>query len=153
MSDLILLKIWTSTTVLSRNVRNISNEGTILYAGVDYKMILDEAEKEADVIIWDGGNNDLPFFRPDLHITLVDSIRPMDEEHYYPGEANVRVADAILVTKVSDVDKAQEHSNHLASLTKAHAPVFFGRSMIKPESKGDRRAGLRARSRQACSRH
>ena len=54
-------------------------DGTLLFAGVDYPMILREAEKDADIIIWDGGNNDLPFYKPDLHICLVDALRPMDE--------------------------------------------------------------------------
>ncbi len=67
--------------------------GTVIYAGVDYEAILKEAEKEADVILWDGGNNDLPFYKPDLHIVLVDPHRPGDELFYYPGEANLRMAD------------------------------------------------------------
>jgi predicted GTPase len=74
--------------------------GTIIYAGVDYEAILRQAEKEADVIIWDGGNNDLPFYRPDLTITVVDPHRPGHELSYYPGEANVRIADVVVVNKV-----------------------------------------------------
>jgi predicted GTPase len=76
------------------------DHGLIVYAGVDYHQILREAEKEADVILWDGGNNDTPFFRPDLHITVLDPHRPGDEENYYPGETNLLMADLLLVNKV-----------------------------------------------------
>ncbi|HUI65404.1 MAG TPA: cyclic 2,3-diphosphoglycerate synthase [Bacteroidota bacterium] len=75
-------------------------EGTIIYAGVDYEAILRQAEKEADVIVWDGGNNDMSFYRADLTITVVDPHRPGHELSYYPGEANVRLADVIVVNKV-----------------------------------------------------
>lgn len=74
--------------------------GMVMYAGVDYGAILARAEAEADVIVWDGGNNDLPFFRPDLHIVVVDPLRPGDELAYHPGEANLRRADVVVVNKV-----------------------------------------------------
>jgi predicted GTPase len=74
--------------------------GTTVFAGVDYERVLDDAENEADVIIWDGGNNDLPFFRPTLHIVLADALRPGHELLYHPGEANARMADAFVITKV-----------------------------------------------------
>jgi predicted GTPase len=74
--------------------------GNIVYAGVDYEKILREAEKEADVILWDGGNNDLPFYKPDLQIVVADPQRPGDEVRYYPGEANVRMADVVVINKV-----------------------------------------------------
>ncbi len=74
--------------------------GNIVYAGVDYEKILREAEKEADVILWDGGNNDLPFFKPDLQIVVVDPHRPGHEIRYYPGEANLRMADVVVINKV-----------------------------------------------------
>ena len=74
--------------------------GRIVYAGVDYEAILRQAEAEADVVIWDGGNNDLPFYRPDVFITIVDPHRPDHALRYHPGEANVRMADAILINKV-----------------------------------------------------
>ena len=80
------------------------DNGFVVYAGVDYEMILREAEKEADVILWDGGNNDTPFFRPDLHITLVDPHRPGHELTYYPGEANFLMADLLIVNKVDTAD-------------------------------------------------
>jgi len=73
--------------------------GVVIWAGVDYRKILRRAEKEADVILWDGGNNDLPFFAPDLHITLVDPHRPGHGLLYHPGEANLRAADVILISK------------------------------------------------------
>ncbi len=80
------------------------NRGNILYAGVDYGKILEEAEKEADVILWDGGNNDTPFYRPDLMITVADPHRPGDELNYYPGEINLRIADVIIVNKVDSAN-------------------------------------------------
>jgi predicted GTPase len=75
-------------------------EGTIIYAGVDYEAIVRRAEKEADIIVWDGGNNDMPFFKPDLTITVVDPHRPGHELTYYPGETNLRIADVVVVNKV-----------------------------------------------------
>lgn len=76
------------------------DRGIVVYAGVDYEAILREAEKEAEIMIWDGGNNDLPFLKPDLHVVLVDPHRPGDELTYYPGEANLRMADAIIINKI-----------------------------------------------------
>ena len=78
--------------------------GNVIYAGVDYEAIIREAEKEADIIVWDGGNNDLPFYKPDLHITVVDPHRPGDELFYYPGEANLRMADVIVINKIDTAD-------------------------------------------------
>ena len=74
--------------------------GSIIYSGVDYEAILREAEKEADVIIWDGGNNDMSFYKPDLLITVVDPLRPGHEMGYYPGEVNFRTADVIVINKI-----------------------------------------------------
>ena len=112
-------------------------DGTLLYAGVDYEMILRDAEKEADIIIWDGGNNDLPFFKPDLHITLVDSLRPTDQEHFYPGEINVRLADLVMLSKVdkdTGREQAAKHAKQLQHLLRPFTPVLFGGSSIKPEA-------------------
>jgi predicted GTPase len=81
-------------------------EGTVVYAGVDYEKILHEAEKEADVILWDGGNNDTPFYKSDLEIVVVDPHRPGHELSYYPGEVNLRRADVLVINKV---DTAQQH--------------------------------------------
>lgn len=77
----------------------------VLYAGVDYGAILKQAEKEADVIIWDGGNNDVPFYTPDLHIVIVDPHRVGNELVYYPGEENVRMADVIIINKENTTTK------------------------------------------------
>ena len=77
------------------------DKGIVVYAGVDYAAILEQAEKECDVVIWDGGNNDFSFYLPDLTITVVDPMRPGDQSRYYPGETNVRLADAIVVNKVN----------------------------------------------------
>jgi len=74
--------------------------GNVVYAGVDYEKILREAEKEADVILWDGGNNDLPFYDPDLQIVVADPLRAGHELQYYPGEANLRMADVVVINKV-----------------------------------------------------
>lgn len=75
--------------------------GTVVFAGVDYARILRAAEADADVILWEGGNNDLPFFRPDLHLVLVDPHRPGHEDAYHPGEANLRMADVVIISKVN----------------------------------------------------
>ncbi len=79
--------------------------GTVVYAGVDYGAILREAEREADVIVWDGGNNDLPFFKPDIEIVVVDPHRPGHELKYHPGEANFRRASCIIINKIDTADK------------------------------------------------
>lgn len=78
---------------------HIVNE-TIIYAGVDYEAILRQAENEADVILWDGGNNDTPFYRPDLHIVVADPLRAGHELSYYPGETNIRMADVVIINKI-----------------------------------------------------
>jgi len=81
--------------------------GQVVFAGVDYEKILRMAEAEADVVIWDGGNNDTPFFVPDLHVVVADPLRPGHELQYYPGETNFRMADVILINKV-DSAKAED---------------------------------------------
>jgi predicted GTPase len=78
--------------------------GNVIYAGVDYGAILAEAEQEADIILWDGGNNDIPFYKSDLHIVVVDPFRAGHELAYYPGETNLRMADVIVVNKLGAVD-------------------------------------------------
>jgi len=75
-------------------------KGIVVYAGVDYERILREAEKECDVLLWDGGNNDTPFYKPDLHIVVADPLRPGHELTYYPGETNFRMADVIVINKI-----------------------------------------------------
>jgi predicted GTPase len=81
--------------------------GMVMYAGVDYEAILREAEEEADVVIWDGGNNDFPFYAPDLLIVVADPLRPGHELLYHPGETNVRMADVVVINKV---DTAEAHN-------------------------------------------
>jgi predicted GTPase len=81
--------------------------GMVMYAGVDYEAILRQAEEEADVVIWDGGNNDFPFFAPDLLIVVADPLRPGHELLYHPGEVNLRMADVVVVNKV---DSAEAHN-------------------------------------------
>jgi predicted GTPase len=83
----------------------IINAGFIVWAGVDYEKILRRAEKESDIIIWDGGNNDLPFIKPDLFFTIVDPLRPGDEILYHPGEANLRMADVVIINKENSAKK------------------------------------------------
>ena len=80
--------------------------GVTIYAGIDYEKIIRDAEKEADVIIWDGGNNDMPFYKPDLHITVVDPHRPGHELSYYPGQNNLLMADVIVINKIDSADAA-----------------------------------------------
>lgn len=81
------------------------NEGVTVYAGVDYEKILRRAEKEADVIVWDGGNNDFPFYRPDLHIVIADARRPGHEVSYYHGSVNVRMADVVIINKTKTASR------------------------------------------------
>jgi predicted GTPase len=81
--------------------------GMIMYSGVDYEQILRQAEEEADVVIWDGGNNDLPFFRPSLFIAVADPLRAGHELRYHPGETNLRMADVVVINKV---DSAEAHN-------------------------------------------
>ena len=109
-------------------------QGSIVYAGVDYEAILRQAEKEADVILWDGGNNDLPFYAPDLHITVVDPLRVGDETHYHPGEANLRVADIVVINKIdsaSPEDVAELIDNVRAA--NPNATIVKARSTITIE--------------------
>ncbi len=107
-------------------------QGCIVYAGVDYGAILAEASREADVILWDGGNNDLPFYRPNLHIVLVDPHRPGHETAYHPGEANLRMASVIVINKVDtarpeaveSVREAALRVNPTAMVIEAASPIF-----------------------------
>ena len=107
------------------------DQGFVVYAGVDYAQILREAEKEADVILWDGGNNDTPFYKPDLHITLVDPHRPGHEVTYYPGETNLRMAHLVLVNKVSTADPVKvEQVVDSARLANPNARIIKCNSVI-----------------------
>lgn len=106
-------------------------EDVVVYAGVDYARILDAAEKEADVILWDGGNNDWPFFRPDLEIVLVDPHRPGHELLYHPGETNLRRAQVLVVNKIDSapVGGVEEVMNNIARINPA-ATVIQARSTV-----------------------
>lgn len=114
-------------------------EGNLLFAGVDYEMILREAEKDADVVIWDGGNNDCPFYRPDLFICVADALRGDHANHYYPGETNVRLADIIMINKVNslpDIKQAEDQAERLKPLLREGVPVLFGNSLVTADAKG-----------------
>src|ERR671931_406320 len=80
-------------------------EGNLVFAGIDYERILRAAEEEADVILWDGGNNDTPFIKPDVHIVVVDPLRPGHELRYHPGETNLRMADVCVVNKIDSASQ------------------------------------------------
>jgi predicted GTPase len=107
--------------------------GNILFAGVDYERILREAEKVADVVLWDGGNNDVPFFKPDLHIVVTDPHRPGTEISYHPGETNLRMADVVIINKidtarpegVTEVRKNIRKYNPRALIVMAASPLFY----------------------------
>jgi predicted GTPase len=108
------------------------DRGVVVYAGVDYEAILREAETEADVIVWDGGNNDLPFYRPDLHIVVADPHRAGHELSYYPGESNLRAADVVVLNKIDTADLANiaivrgnvRQANPDAIIVEAASPIF-----------------------------
>ena len=107
------------------------DSGVIVYSGVDYEVILREAEKEADVVVWDGGNNDFSFYQSDLDIVLVDPLRPGDEIKYHPGETNLKMADVIIINKVDsataeEVKEVEENVakyNKDAIVIKAESPI------------------------------
>ena len=108
--------------------------GTIIYAGVDYEAILRQAELDADIIIWDGGNNDLPFYKPDLHIVVADPLRAGDELLYYPSEANLRLADAVIINKIdSATPDAVKHLRDNIRSVNARAKVIDAASPITLE--------------------
>jgi len=112
--------------------------GNIVYSGVDYARILALAEQEADIILWDGGNNDFPFLRPDLHIVLVDPLRPGHELRFHPGEAVLRMADAIVVAKTDAASPADiEHTEGNARRANPDAPIIRAASPIRLEDSRD----------------
>jgi predicted GTPase len=94
--------------------------GNIIYAGVDYEAILRQAEEEAEVVLWDGGNNDLPFYKPDLHIVVADPLRPGHELEYHPGETNLLMADVVVINKIDSADP--EDVNDLRMSIREHNP-------------------------------
>ena len=117
--------------------------GNIVYAGVDYELIVKQAEQEADIILWDGGNNDFPFIKPDLHLVLVDPLRPGDETTHHPGEVVLRMADIAIVAKVdsaadADVQKVSDtvkRVNPQAVIVRGASPI----QLDNPEAVRDRR--------------
>ncbi len=109
-------------------------EGTIVYAGVDYGAILEQASREADVVFWDGGNNDVPFYKPDVWVAIADPLRPGHEQGYYPGEVNVRCADIVLINKVEAArpEDVQAVARNVAALN-PRAKVLQARSVVSIE--------------------
>lgn len=112
-------------------------KGIVVYAGVDYEKILREAENEADIILWDGGNNDIPFYKPDLHIVVLDPLRAGHELLYHPGETNLRMCDVAIINKIdsakkADVEKVRKNIRDVnpdATIIEANSPV----SVDKPD--------------------
>jgi len=108
--------------------------GVPVFAGVDYAVVLEQAERDAEVIVWDGGNNDLPFFRPDLHFVMLDAHRPGHEIAYHPGEANFRMADVIVVNKVDSAPpESVEALLARATAMRPRVPVVQSTLEIKVE--------------------
>ncbi|CAN5697356.1 cyclic 2,3-diphosphoglycerate synthase [soil metagenome] len=107
------------------------DQGSIVYAGVDYARILESAQGEAEIIVWDGGNNDLPFFAPDVHVTVADPLRIGHETTYHPGETNLRMADIVVINKVDSaapedvvaLRKTVETVNPGATVIEARSPI------------------------------
>jgi predicted GTPase len=101
--------------------------GNVVFAGVDYAAILARAEAEADVIVWDGGNNDFPFVRPSVHVVVVDALRPYDAQGYHPGEAVLATADIVVVNKVNTAaGAAVARAARLARAVNPRAPITRG---------------------------
>ena len=117
--------------------------GNTVYAGVDYRLIVQKAEQEADIILWDGGNNDFPFIKPDLHLVLVDPLRPGDETTHHPGEVVLRMADIAIVAKVdSAADADVQRVSDTVKNVNPQAVIVRGASPIQldnPEAVRDRR--------------
>ncbi len=119
-------------------------EGNLVFAGIDYAAILDLAEQEADVIVWDGGNNDTPFIKPNLHITVVDPHRPGHELRYHPGETNLRMANVCVVNKVDSAP--QDGVDAVVNSIRANNPaakIVLAASPFEIEENGVRITGKR----------
>ncbi|MGH2637429.1 MAG: cyclic 2,3-diphosphoglycerate synthase [Actinomycetota bacterium] len=104
--------------------------GTIIYAGVDYADVLEQAQAECDVLLWDGGNNDLPFFDPDVHVVVADPLRAGHETSFHPGEANLRMADVIVINKMDSASDEQ-----VGTLTATIARVNPGATVVRANSR------------------
>jgi predicted GTPase len=120
-------------------------QGAVVFAGIDYHRVLRQAEREGDMIIWDGGNNDFPFFRPDLEITVADPLRSGDETAYFPGEVNLRRAGVVIINKVNSADPGEVQAleetvraiNPAAQLVKTRSKItvdgaeeIYGRTVL-----------------------
>jgi predicted GTPase len=116
--------------------------GRVVYAGVDYEAILHQAELEADVILWDGGNNDFPFYAPDLYVVVADPLRPGDERRYHPGETNVRMADVVIINKADSAEPwALEEVRATIGELNPRATILTARSelsLVGPSIEGKR---------------
>lgn len=106
--------------------------GIMVYAGIDYELVLREAEGEAEVIVWDGGNNDFPFVRPDFEIVLLDALRPGHERLYFPGEVNLRRGDLLIITKVNEAKEASLETirRNIAKMN-PKAPIVMAPSILE----------------------
>jgi predicted GTPase len=112
--------------------------GIVVFAGVDYQRILQEAEKEADVIVWDGGNNDMSFYKPDLLFVVADPLRAGHEISYYPGETNLMMADVVVINKVDTATREQVETvrknikavNPKATIIEAESPIVFDKYLL-----------------------
>jgi predicted GTPase len=126
---------WANVTIEEReeyepHLRN----GTVVYAGVDYGAILEQAQKECDVLVWDGGNNDYPFYRPTVALVVADPLRAGHEFSYHPGEANFRMADVIVINKVDSATPAQiEEVERSAAELNPRALIIKGASPVRLE--------------------
>ncbi len=105
------------------------DRGSVVFAGIDYKAILDKAEKEADIILWDGGNNDMPFYKPDLFLVVVDPHRPGHELLFYPGESNLLMADVVVINKMDTAEP-----ENIATVKANIASVNPGSTIIEAAS-------------------
>ena len=105
------------------------DRGSVVFAGIDYKAILNKAEKEADIILWDGGNNDMPFYKPDLFLVVVDPHRPGHELLFYPGESNLLMADVVVINKMDTAEP-----ENIATVKANIASVNPGSTIIEAAS-------------------
>ncbi|WP_346355533.1 cyclic 2,3-diphosphoglycerate synthase [Azotosporobacter soli] len=111
------------------------NAGTVVYAGVDYEAILEEAQQEADILVWDGGNNDFPFYQPNFHIVVADPLRPGHEISYHPGETNLRMAAAVIINKtniaaVAAISEVEDNCRRMAP----QAAILHAASILHVEN-------------------
>jgi predicted GTPase len=122
--------------------------GRVMFAGVDYEAILRQAEAEADVVMWDGGNNDFPFYKPDLFVVVADPLRAGHEMHYHPGETNIRMADVVVINKVDSATPEQiaEVRANIAAMN-PRAKVILARSALTLQSVATSRASASPSSR------